>query len=419
MQTINDLYKNDSSRHFTREDNNYFSVAGINPAYTNLAPTTVEVRNILKDVSADPQKFYDLKDRLALVDPHTITEFTTRKNSISKISFRIDSREPGHEVRIEQALEDLHPLFRQATKVIQESLLMGIKPREIVWDASGARIKPVKLLPLRKDQFFWVRGQLLYSPYPGFKTKARELDEEDLLHLFAPTYFHEEPERDDDYYGGLFKYAAIISSIKFYILWQFSRFSGRYGKPIRIGKYPIGAPDDDIAVLKQAAYDMGEDLAAVFPQNMELDLAEAKNIGSNTQMFETLMHRLDGYITKLYNGQTLATTSEQYGTRAQSDFQEGVRDDYFEVDLERNEAGLQILLDRWWWLNVSRNEPCPLFVKNDYQEPEDLVKLSTTISNLRNAGFGSRIPVSYVHEKFNIPEPEEGEQTLSNPNTGF
>lgn len=413
MQTINDLFKDEpKTRHFKR-DTNYFAIAGINPGYTHLAPTTVEVRNILKNLTGNPQEFYNLQDRLNLVDPHSINEFTTRKNSVSKISFQTKSRESEEDKRIEMAQKDLQPIFKEATKVIQESLLMGIKPREIQWDDSGSRVKPVQLLPLRKDQFFWKGGELLYSPNPGFAVKARPLTDEDRLHLFAPTYFHEEPETNRDYYGGLFKYAAVISSIKFYIMWQFSRYAGRYGKPIRIGKYPEHASDEDIKVLKDAAYDLGEDLGAVFPQNMDLELAEASNTSSNTNMFETIMHRLDGYVTKLYLGATLPTTAEKYGTRAQSDSQDNVRDDYFEIDLERNETGLQLILDRWWYLNFSRTEPCPLYVQNDYKKPEDLVKLSGMITNLKNAGAGHRIPARYINEKFDIPEPDEDEETLN------
>lgn len=413
MMTINDLFKPDSNQRHFKRDKNYFGIAGINPGYTHLAPTTVEVRNIMKDITGNPQKFYDLKERLSLADPHSINEFTTRKNGVSKISFLIKSRESEEDQRIDLAKEDLQPIFKEATKVIQESLLMGIKPREIQWDDSGTRVKPVRLLPLRKDQFFWKNGELLYSPNPGFITRARPLTDEDWMHLFAPTYFHEEPEKDRDYYGGLFKYAAIISSIKFFVMWQFSRYAGRYGKPIRIGKYPEHASDKDIQVLKDAAFDLGEDLGAVFPQNMELELAEAKNTSSNTDMFETIMHRLDGYITKLYLGATLSTTAEKYGTRAQADSQDNVRDDYFDIDLERNEAGLQLILNRWWYLNFSQTQPCPLYIENDFKEVEDLLRLSSVITNLKNAGAGHRIPARYINEKFNIPEPEDGEETLN------
>lgn len=417
--TLNDTFRHSDEAHFKVNKNHYLSVAGISPGYTHLAPTTTETRDILKSIADDPQKFYQLKDRLALVDPHTINEFTTRKNSISKISFHIKSRQDGQDKRIDQATEDLKPLFRPATKLIQESLLMGIKPREIIYGQKGARTIPIGFRPLRKDQFFWINSHLHYSEFPGFKFKARELTEQDLLHLFAPTYFHEEPESDKDYYGGLFKYAVVTSSIKFYVLWQFSRQSGRYGKPIRLGKYPDHATDADIQVLKNAVFDMGEDLGAAIPEGMNLDLLEARNIASNTNMFDTIMHRLDGVVTKLYLGVTLATTAEKYGTRAQSSDQMEVKDDYFEIDLERNEAGLQILLDRWWWLNISRTEPCPLYIENDYKAPEDLVKLSSVVTNLKNAGAGNRIPSRWINEKFDIPEPEEGEETLGNPDPGF
>src|SRR5699024_6401743 len=109
MMTINDLFKpNNENRHFKREQN-YFALSGINPGYTHLAPTTVEVRNILKDITGNPQKFYNLKERLSLVDPHSINEFTTRKNSISKISFQVKSLDSDEDKRIDMAKDDLQP----------------------------------------------------------------------------------------------------------------------------------------------------------------------------------------------------------------------------------------------------------------------------------------------------------------------
>ena len=63
-------------------------------------------------------------------------------------------------------------------------------------------------------------------------------------------------------------------------------------------------------------------------------------------------------------------------------------------------------------MNISRTEECPLYVENDYKEKEDLVKLSVVIGNLKNAGAGKRIPAKFINEKFEIPEPEEGEETL-------
>jgi phage gp29-like protein len=73
---------------------------------------------------------------------------------------------------------------------------------------------------------------------------------------------------------------------------------------------------------------------------------------------------------------------------------------------------LQDLVEKWWYLNISRTSECPLHVVNDYKEPEDLLKLGNVVGTLVNAGAGSRIPSKWINEKFDIPEPEKGEETL-------
>lgn len=413
MSTINDLYAH-QPEHFPISSNYKAVLPGtsIDMGYANIAPTVVEVRNILKGLAANPKKFYDLQDRVALANPHTINEFTTRKNSVSKIRFLIKSRNDGDDRYIELATEDLKKPFRQAKKLNQEALLMGIKPSEIIWETKG-RIRPVGFKPLRKDQFVWMNGVLHYTDTPGLTTRAKELDEGQKLHLYCPTYFHVEPENDRDFYGGLFKYAAIITAMQFYVIWNTVKLSGKYGKPQRIGKYPTGAPAGDITVLKNAVYDLGEDLGAVMPEDMAIELQEFKGMAASSDLAENIIHRLDGYITKLYNGTTLATTAEKYGTKAQAASQDKVRDDYFEDDLEHNERCLQDLLNKWWYLNISRTTDCPLYVENDYKEPEDLVKLGNVVGSLVNAGAGKQIPAKWINEKFDIPEPEENEETLA------
>ncbi len=413
MPTLNDIYAHDSELFKpAKAYRGLLPGTSIDMGYANIAPTVIEVRNALKGISADPQRFYDLKDRINLANPLNITEFTTRKNSVSKITFLIKSRDGKNEKVIEQATEDLNKVFKKAKKLNQEAILMGIKPAEIIWNTKGSRTTISGFKPLRKDQFFWVDGELHWSDIPGMSTRANPLSEEQLLHLYAPTFFMEEPERDRDYYGGLFKYAAMITAMQFYVIWNTVKLSGKYGKPQRIGKYPQGAPKADVDVLKSAIFDLGEDLGAVFPEDMMIELQEFKGMSASADMAENLIHRLDGYITKLYNGTTLATTAEKYGTRAQADSQDEVRSDYFEDDLEHNENCLQDLLNKWWWMNISRTEECPLYVENDYKEKEDLVKLSVVIGNLKNAGAGKRIPAKFINEKFEIPEPEEGEETL-------
>nr|WP_159431042.1 DUF935 family protein [Fontimonas thermophila] len=94
---------------------------------------------------------------------------------------------------------------------------------------------------------------------------------------------------------------------KSYALRDWARFGELFGQPIRVGKYHQGASPEDVAVLKQAAFSLGSDAAAVIPQEMVLELVESGAKSASTKLYHKLIDYLDRQASKAVLGQTMTT----------------------------------------------------------------------------------------------------------------
>lgn len=389
-----------------------FGQGAFNTALISLAPTLVEIREAIRLIASDPATFYDIARRIRIVYPHTLTEFQTRRNTLTRINFTLQSSERVSERYKDELNTLLRPIRRKAIDAIQLSLRDGIAARETVFQRVGQHIIISDLAPIPKTKFAWKDGVLCYSDV-GYAFSAKPLTEEQEMHLFAPTFSLEGDEEDADRYGGLFRYVAIMAGLAFFTIMENARLVERIGRPIRVGRYPVGTNPlgAEATALKEAVWNMGKDLGAVLPEDMTLEVIDvAGRIG--TSPAEEILRRIDAVISRIYNGQSLTTQEAQFGTRAQAIVHEGTQADYFDADMERAEVYLQQLANRLWFLNISQSEPCPLRVAAEYRAPKDMESLANVVETLQRAGAGSRIPVAWVNNTFDIPIPQDGEETL-------
>lgn len=197
---------------------------------------------------------------------------------------------------------------------------------------------------------------------------------------------------------------------KNYATRDFAEFLEIYGLPLRLGKFPAGASDDEKRTLLQAVVSIGHNAAGIIPTGMEINF---QNAASGTEVpFGAMMDRMDALQSKIIVGQTLTSSEGQHGTQALGKVHEGVLTRISKADAKLIAATLSAqLVAPMALLNIAGANPrrLPRF-HIEVPEPEDIAGLATSLPALAKAGM--RIGVDWAHKKTGIPKADEDDEVL-------
>lgn len=200
---------------------------------------------------------------------------------------------------------------------------------------------------------------------------------------------------------------------KAYALRDLAEFLEIYGLPLRLGKYPAGATDEEKRTLLRAVTAIGHNAAGIIPQSMLIEFENAAQ--GNDAPFRGSVELMDAAISKAILGQTLTSSEGQHGTQALGNVHNEIRLDILQSDARRVAGTLtQQLVAPMVLLNIPGIDPrrMPRF-SIDVPEPEDLKLYADALPKLAAAGM--RIGVQAMHRRLRIPEAEPGEDILQGP----
>jgi phage gp29-like protein len=200
---------------------------------------------------------------------------------------------------------------------------------------------------------------------------------------------------------------------KNYAVRDFAEMLEIYGIPFRLGKYPSGASDEEKLTLLRAVTELGHNAAGIIPQGMALEFLAAS---AGTEVpFAAMWDRMDAAQSKAILGQTLSASEGQKGSHALGKVHNEVRHDIRDADARLYEESFSAqVIAPMCLINVPGVNPRRLpRLMLDTGEPEDLALYAQHLPTLAKAGV--KVPVKWVHEKLRIPEPEEGEEVLQEP----
>lgn len=185
-----------------------------------------------------------------------------------------------------------------------------------------------------------------------------------------------------------------------------------YGLPLRLGKYPTGASEKEKATLLRAVMSIGHNAGGIIPRGMDIEFQEAAK-GSSTP-FEAMMAWCEKTQSKAILGGTLTSQADgKSSTNALGNVHNEVRQELRDSDAKQLAATLtRDLIYPMYALNgrsFSGPHRIPRF-EFDLSEPEDIAYYAQHLPSL--VTLGMQIPVSWVTEKLQIPEPENGEAVL-------
>ena len=199
---------------------------------------------------------------------------------------------------------------------------------------------------------------------------------------------------------------------KNYSVRDLAEFLEIYGLPTRLGRYPVGADDNDKNTLLEAVRDIGHNASGIIPETMNIELLDAAS--GSSEPFMAMIDWADKTSSKAILGGTLTSQADgKTATNALGTIHNEVRHDLLVSDAKQLAGTLtQQLILPLLQLNKGRVDinRLPRF-QFDTQLPEDLAVYAEALPAL--VGLGMKIPLAWAQEKLAIPLASDDEPVLA------
>ncbi|MCM0018514.1 MAG: DUF935 domain-containing protein [Tagaea sp.] len=390
---------------------------------TGLTPSSLAT--LLRDAEdGDTSASYALAERIEERDAHYVSVLRTRKLGVAALAPTIEAAsDDPRDVEIADFCRELadDDAFRAALFDMLDAVGKGVSVTEIVWDLDGPRWKP--------KAYEWVDPRHL-----GFDPDDRKTP---LVRALPGEKGHGEPARQGGRgvpgykplapakyltlairsksgstpRSGIARVAAWYWLFKSFDLKAWVEFCEVYGQPLRVGKYPPNATEEQKRTLLRAVSQIARDAGAIVPASMLLEFVEASG-NRDGKLYGDLATFIDLQMSKLVLGQT-TTTDAVSGGHAVSKEHEKVRDDIRDADAMMLAMSVRkCLLAPAVALNFGPGARVPQL---RFQAPE--VFDPTTMSDVlvKLVPLGVDIEASIVRDKLGFPEPKKGAVLLRAP----
>lgn len=356
----------------------------------------------------DATAYLELAEQMEEKDLHYAAVLGVRKRAIRSLDVQVS---PGDESAAAGELADMTKAALNSAPVraslidIMDGIGKGYSVSEIIWEREGRNGLRVAGLELVDPRWF-------------------EFDHDNGAHLYLRDNAGPQPLRADSYIihiakaksglpirGGLARLAAWAWIFKNFTLKDWAIFLEAYGHPLRLGKYGPTSSAADRQTLLRAARQIGVDMAAIIPKDMDLEIV-ASAISGAEKLYEGNARYWDEQISKGVLGQ-VATTDAIAGGHAVGNIHEKVRDDIRDADAEQLATTLQRdLAGPLKRLHFPDNVALPIisFPPPESVDPKLMLELME-----KGPKAGLKISVAQIREVFVLREPKDGEETLPMP----
>lgn len=354
--------------------------------------------------TGDATAYLELAEQMEEKDLHYAAVLGVRKRAIRSLDVQVDAGDSSGAAgeladMTRQALTSAH--VRTSLIDMMDALGKSFSVCEMLWEREG---KGLKLAGVEHVDPRWF-----------------EFSRENGAHLFLRDNAGPQPLRADTYIihmakaksglpirGGLARLAAWAWIFKNYTIKDWAIFLEAYGHPLRLGKYGPSSSAEDRRTLLRAARQIGVDMAAIIPKDMDLEVITAAISGAE-KLYEGNARYWDEQMSKGVLGQ-VATTDAIAGGHAVGKIHESVRDDIRDADAEQLAATLQRdVAGAFRRLHFADNVALPLisFPPPETADPKLLLDL------IERGPEGLTIAVSQIRHVFALRKPEDGEEVIT------
>jgi phage gp29-like protein len=354
--------------------------------------------------------FTDMEEK----DPHIFAEMSKRKRVLLTLDWDVQpprnasAAEKSLAAWVRETLQDM-TFFEDMLLDALDAVGHGFAALEIEW----ARVEGM-----------WLPGTISRRPQRWFMTPWDDRDNIRLRGLdvagtpLLPFGWILHRHRAKSGYvsrSGLHRILAWPYLFKNYSVRDLMELLEIYGLPLRLGKYPAGATDEEKRALLRAVTSIGHNAAGIVPQEMMIEFKEAATTSSHSPHLSTADY-FERQQSKVILGGTLTSQADgKSSTHALGNVHNEVRHDLMVSDARQLEATLtRDLIYPIVALNKGvtdiRRLPRLSF---ETREPEDLKLYADSLPKL--VAMGMPIPVSWAREKLSIPAAGPDDPILTIP----
>lgn len=205
--------------------------------------------------------------------------------------------------------------------------------------------------------------------------------------------------------GGIAYAVCALTLLKSVALRDWWAYAEIFGLPVRVGRHPRDAQDEDIDTLTQALMNLASDAGCVLPEGMEIEFPTVQTGGQRNELFERMARWCDEQISKAVVGVTM--TSDAGSSRAQADVHLAVREDLIQDDQRQLLDTLNHQIVRWYV--DARHGPQAEYPRLARPQ-EETIDIDAVDRAVR---MGLPVPMAWVYERMGIPEPTAEQAVLT------
>ncbi|MBW4984749.1 DUF935 domain-containing protein [Mameliella sp. CS4] len=363
--------------------------------------------NILREADeGHPERQLELAEAMEERDLHYVGVLGTRKRSVTQLDITVeDASSDAIDKRIAEDLRTwlLRDELEEELFDILDSIGKGYSFTEIIWEQSTGQIWPVRLEARDPRWFRFDRRDLKTPILIGENGQDEPMPAYKFIHPRIRAKSGITPR------SGICRAVTWAYLFKMYTLRDWAIFTQTYGQPLRVGRYPVGASEDDRNTLFRAVANIAGDCAAIMPEGMEIEFVETKNVGASVDLYESRADWLDKQVSKAVLGQT-ATTDAEVGGLGSGKEHRMVQEDIERADAKALSGALNRDLVRPWVdLNYREHGRYPRIVIAR-PEAEDLAKWMETVGEAVDRGLA--VAEDDVYAKLGLRRPSEGAKIL-------
>ena len=353
----------------------------------------------------------DLAEDMEEKDTHLFSELQKRRLCMKSVPWKMvpprnaSAAEKRDTEMLQEQFEDM--IFLQETFFnMSDGILKGFSNNEITWHEEEG-IRTPKSIDFIDPSWFMVN--------PENRNELRLRDNSTNGESLNPFGWVQHIHKTKSGYisrNGLARVLAWPYIFKNFSTRDLAEFNEIYGLPLRVGKYPTGATPTEKHTLLQAVMGIGHNAGGIIPQGMQIDFEEAAK--GSEKPFAYMMEFMDKAMSKAILGGTLTSQADgKSSTNALGNVHDGVRGELRDSDLIQiaGTTTRDIVLPMYMFNGKSFSNPSRSpRLEFDITEAEDIKLYAESLPKLVSTGV--QIPVKWVHDKLQIPEPKDGEAVL-------
>ena len=373
---------------------------GITPASLSTIMEQAERGNL----RLQHELFLDMEER----DPHLHAEMSKRKRTVIGLPRQVmpPTKPSKEELQLTTQLNDIIkniPDFDTLLLDLLDAIGHGFSCSEITWGFTDGVWLPTKFE--HRPQYWF---QLDTNTRTEIRLRNMSVDG-DPLWPFGWIIHKHGAKSGELSRSGLYRVLAWPWLMKQYSLRDLAEYLEIYGLPVKIGKYPRNAPDDDKDQLYKALQQLGRNVAGIMPEDVSIEFLK-ESLGSALP-FMSMIEYCDSVMSMAIIGQTLSGKSSNTGLGSGvATLQSDVRQDLLEADANQlsntiTKQLLQPLLTLNGW---GKGRPFTYFF--DTSTTEDLTIFSGAVHNFVASGLP--LPVDWIYRKAGIPAPDPADKVI-------